>query len=204
MLRQKKEIIVISFILIILIIRGFFIDWYRVPSDSMYPMIERNEHIFINKLAYSLRIPFTKKHILSWKTPERGDVIVFYEPKDNTILVKRVMAISGDTIVFKNGEVSLNGNKAEYTKVNNLKYEPTPNIKQQGFKETFANGQSEYILKTLTERKYPEGYNNGRNAGEFVIPANHLMMIGDNRDNSIDSRFIGSIPIDNVIGKVIY
>lgn len=204
MLRQKKEIIVISFILIILIIRGFFIDWYRVPSDSMYPMIERNEHIFINKLAYSLRIPFTKKHILAWDTPARGDVIVFYEPKDNTILVKRVMAVGGDTIIFENGEVSLNGEQAHYTEIDNIKKEPTKNIRQQGFKETFKNGQSEYILKTLTERKYPEGYNNGRNAGKFVIPDHHLMMIGDNRDNSIDSRFIGSIPIDNVIGKVIY
>lgn len=204
MLKQKKEIVVIIFILIILIIRGFFIDWYRVPSDSMYPMIERNEHIFINKLAYSLRIPFTKKHIFSWDTPKHGDVIVFYEPKDNTVLVKRVMAISGDIIIFENGEVILNGEKAHYTEVNDVKTEPDQNIKQQGLKETFKNGQSEYILKTLTQREYPQGYNNGRNAGKFIIPENHLMMIGDNRDNSIDSRFIGTIPIDNIIGKVIY
>lgn len=199
---KKKEIGLIFFILLILIIRGFFINWYNVPSDSMYPLIERNTHIFINQTSYSLRIPFTKIHLARWDTPKRGDVVVFYD-KENTTLVKRVMAVAGDTIKFEDGDVYLNGQKAEYVKTDGLKTEPTPGIKQQGFLEKFPDGQQEYIVRTLTERKYPEGYNNGRNAGEFKVPEGHVMMIGDNRDNSADSRFIGFVPVENIIGKVI-
>lgn len=196
-----KEKFAILFILMILVIRGFFVDWYRVPSDSMYPSLKRHQYIFVNKLSYGFRFPFFKQTQKQWAAPERGDIILFFEPKDNEILVKRVIGIGGDTIEIKDGQITRNNEKAKYILVNGLPTEP--DVVQEGYKEVWQNGQYEYVLKTLTERKYKDGANNGRNAGKFVVPEGELMLMGDNRDNSYDSRFIGMISEKSVIGKVL-
>lgn len=195
----KEKVLLISLALI-LIVRGFFIDWYRVPSDSMYPVLERGDYLAVNKLAYGFRFPFFKTTEKQWASPQRGDIILFFEPEDNAVLVKRVIGIGGDTVNVENGQVSLNGKIAQYVPVTGLINEP--GIKQEGYREIWSESRSNYVLKTMEERTYHQGANNGRNAGKFVVPKGQLMLMGDNRDNSLDSRFIGMIPEHSVIGKV--
>lgn len=199
-MKLTKEKLLLVGLALILILRGFFIDWYRVPSDSMYPLLQRGDFIVVNKLAYGFRFPFFKKTEKQWASPKRGDIILFFEPKDNAILVKRVIGIGGDTVNVENGHISLNGQIAQYVPVLGLTNEP--GIKQEGYREVWADSRYNYVLKTIQERKYHQGANNGRNAGKFVVPEGQLMLMGDNRDNSLDSRFIGMIPENSVIGKV--
>lgn len=195
------------FIIFILLLRGFCINWFFVPSDSMYPGIQRNTYIFSNLLSYGLRVPLTDHYIIRWDEPQKGQIVTLNNPKEKETLVKRVMATGGDTIVFKDGHVFINGEEAQYTKITdtkNIHFEP--GLHQEAYLEKWKDGQQEIVLKTLDNLKYNAGANNGRNAGEFKIPKGYIMAIGDNRDNSFDSRFkeIGLIPVNNVIGKVFY
>src|SRR5271170_3286558 len=104
-----------AFILVILCaFRSAIADWNIVPSASMLPTILEGDRIFVNKLAYDLKVPFTTKHVLTWDNPSRGDVIVFFSPADGTRLVKRVIAVPGDQIELRNDHLFLNGVPATY------------------------------------------------------------------------------------------
>lgn len=190
------------FCVIPILIRSFFIDWYRVPSYSMMPTIDKGNYIFINKNAYSLRIPLTNINLLRWGVPERGDIVVFSDPENkNSFLVKRVIGLPGDIINIKDSKVSINGKESQY--IDSTAKQMVPGQKQIAFLETLPTGQKEVILKTLTQIEYPKGMNNGRNAGSFKVENDKIFLMGDNRDNSFDSRYIGNIDINSVVGKVI-
>src|SRR5687768_714883 len=95
--------------------RSVVADWNDVPTGSMRPNIIEGDRIFVNKLAYSLKIPYTAKHLKWWSQPSRGDVVVFYEPQSGTRLVKRVVGVPGDRIEVKNDKLIINGKDVEYT-----------------------------------------------------------------------------------------
>ena len=100
-------------------------DWNIVPTGSMKPTILEGDRIFVNKLAYDLKIPYTTLHIATWGAPQRGDIVVFYSPVDGTRLVKRVVGIPGDSIAMRNNQLTINGE--------DIRYEPLDCSKTNGF-----------------------------------------------------------------------
>src|ERR1017187_6512279 len=100
--------------LVVFSIRSSLADWNDVPSGSMRPTILEGDRIFVNKLAYDLKVPFTTRHIAEWSNPQRGDIVVFFSPHDEKRLVKRVIGLPGDTIELRNNALVINGQPVEY------------------------------------------------------------------------------------------
>ena len=107
-------------------LRSSFADWNFVPSGSMKPILLEGDEIFVNKLAYDLKFPFTTMHIARWANPERGDIVVFYSPEDGVRLVKRVIGLPGDTIEMRNQELIINGLSVSY---DNVRVVPSSELK---------------------------------------------------------------------------
>ena len=103
--------------LIVFSIRSSLADWNDVPTGSMKPTILEGDYVFVNKVAYDLKVPFTTLHLAEWSTPQRGDIVVFYSPKDGTRLVKRTVGLPGDTVELRNDELLINGEKVSYQSI---------------------------------------------------------------------------------------
>lgn len=117
-------------------------DWNIVPTGSMKPTILEGDRIFVNKLAYDLKIPYTTLHIAEWGAPQRGDIVVFYSPADGRRLVKRVVGIPGDSIAMQNNQLIINGKKIKYEPINQLKLNDlslSMDAKQYSFLENLSN-----------------------------------------------------------------
>src|SRR4051812_49838603 len=112
-LRQARSFLFV--VLVVLSFRSSIADWNDVPTGSMKPNILEGDRIFVNKLAYDLKVPFTTMHLATWDNPRRGDVVVFFSPDEGVRLVKRVIAVPGDTVELRDNELYLNGNRAEYS-----------------------------------------------------------------------------------------
>jgi signal peptidase I len=172
--------------LIVLVLTSFrsaIADWNIVPTGSMNPSIVEGDRIFVNKLAYGLRVPFTTWHLAHWSAPARGEIVVFYSPVDGTRLVKRVIGLPGDTVEMINNRVVINGRGADYELI-------APQLANESL-----DGQPHPILINPSIRAAL------RTFGPIVIPPDQYFVLGDNRDNSADSRFIGTIPRDNIVGR---
>src|SRR4051812_32541887 len=114
--RVWRQVRTFAFIFIVLAaLRSAIADWNDVPTGSMIPTILEGDRIFVNKLAYDLKVPFTTMHVATWDNPRRGDVVVFFSPDEGVRLVKRVIAVPGDTVELRDNELYLNGNRAEYS-----------------------------------------------------------------------------------------
>ncbi|MBI5583818.1 MAG: signal peptidase I, partial [Deltaproteobacteria bacterium] len=159
-------------------------DWNVVPTGSMNPTIVEGDRIFVNKLAYDLKVPFTTRHLAEWSDPQRGDIVVFFSPVDGKRLVKRVVGLPGEAIALENNHLLVNGEAAAY--------EPL----DQGRKMPAAAGQFS-VLEDLTGRKHPIQITPRQPAprtfGPVTVPEGHYLMMGDNRDNSADSRYFGFV-----------
>ena len=171
-------------------------DWNVVPTGSMKPTIIEGDRIFVNKLAYDLKVPYTTWHIAEWGDPQRGDVVVFYSPADGKRLVKRVVGLPGDTIVMRNNQLTINGKKVEYESSiyldgNNL----STGISMNGcsFIENL-NGVKHPVMIT------PRGPAL-RSFGPVTVPRGKFFMLGDNRDNSADSRYFGFVERKRIVGQ---
>ena len=175
--REYAEALAVAFILA-LFIRTFLVQAFKIPSGSMLETLQIGDHILVNKLRYGIRIPIVGKRILKFQDPRRGDVIVFVYPVDPTKdFIKRVVGEPGDTVEVKHKHVLINGQAIE-----------DPHGQ-------FVEGPGEN--SRLTPRD---------NYGPVTVPADHVFVMGDNRDRSYDSRFWGFVPLDDVRGKafVIY
>jgi signal peptidase I len=166
-------------------------DWNIVPTGSMKPTIVEGDRIFINKLAYDLKVPLTTWHIAQWSNPQRGDIVVFYSPKDNMRLVKRVVGLPGDRISMREDVLYINGRPLKYDDIAH-----PPSIRAAG----------RYFLKEhLGSRNHPitiiPSYPAMRSFTSVTIPAGKYFMMGDNRDNSADSRYFGFVARDRIVGK---
>lgn len=182
----------------VFLIRSMVVDWYYVPSGSMYPSIQQGHYIFINRLAYSWHLPFTSVQLVRWGRPRRGDPVVLFDPRDGTRLVKRVIGIGGDTILVQDGHLVRNGEAARY-EPGNLDWPGQPGLTQSPWVERWSDGTWEPILRTES----PVAWDMHRDAGPFTVPAGMVMVMGDNRDNSEDSRVIGMVPVDSIAGRVL-
>ncbi|MEW5766997.1 MAG: signal peptidase I [bacterium] len=180
---MKKKIyeyveVVVTALILALIIRTFVIQAFKIPSESMVPTLKIRDHLFVCKFIYGLPIPLTDKHILKWHDPQRGDVIVFRYPKDPSIdFIKRIIGLPGDKIIIKNKQVYINGKPLiEPYKVHS---NPMP------FSSMFNSTQDNWD----TPR---------------IIPPDSYFVMGDNRDNSRDSRFWGVLKRDYIKGKALF
>jgi signal peptidase I len=160
-------------IILALIIRAFVVQAFKIPSGSMIPTLQIGDHILVSKFIYGIRIPFTDKKVFEFKKPKRGEVIVFEYPGDEERdFIKRVIGLPGETVEIKNKEVFIDG---------------------ESIKESYAIFNRHNILGHTGS--------SGNNYGPVKIPPHHLFMMGDNRDNSMDSRFWGFLDEKKVKGK---
>lgn len=191
---ELRPILVIT--LVVFSLRSSLADWNDVPSGSMKPTILEGDRVLVNKLAYDLKVPFTTWHLLEWANPQRGDIVVFYSPYDGTRLVKRVIGLPGDTVELRNDSLILNGQSANYTSLNNSSFPYLPTTEKERF--LFATEQLSgcthaiAVCPTVAAR---------RDFGPVTVPAGQFFMMGDNRDDSFDSRYYGAVDRKRILGR---
>jgi signal peptidase I len=180
-------------LLLVLLVRSFLFEPFRIPSSSMMPTLLVGDFIFVNKYVYGLRLPVTNTKILDIGEPDRGDVIVFRLPSDpSTNYIKRLVGLPGDTIRYANQRLYINDQPVEHVIKGAYSNDQQPD--SLVFGEHLGSVQHDILLW-----RFP----NSRGDGTFVVPAGYYFMMGDNRDNSQDSRFIGPIPEANIVGRAV-
>jgi signal peptidase I len=184
------------FALIVFAVRSSLADWHDVPTGSMKPTILEGDRVFVNKLAYDLKLPFTTWHIAEWGNPQRGDIVVFYSPHDGTRLVKRVIGLPGDVVELRNERLFLNGMPVNYAPLDASVSEQLPPVERE---------HSVFATEQLPERTHAvmavPSLPAKRTFEPVRVPEGHYFMMGDNRDNSFDSRFWGAVPRKQIIGR---
>ena len=198
-LRQywRKEIRPLLILALVLFsVRSSLADWNDVPSGSMNPTIIEGDRIYVNKLAYDLKVPFTTWHLAQWSNPKRGDIVVFYSPYDGTRLVKRVIGLPGDTIELRNEQLIINGKPVNYAPLNAEISTQLPVKEQQHslFATEQLPGHAHAVMAI-------PGVSAKRSFGPVRVPEGSYFMMGDNRDDSFDSRYFGVVSRDRIVGK---
>ena len=193
----KREIRPLLILAVILFsIRSSLADWNDVPTGSMQPTILVGDRVLVNKLAYDLKVPFTTWHIAEWSDPQRGDIVVFFSPKDGTRMVKRVIGLPGDTIELRNARLFINNQTVDYTTLE-------PAVSQQLANSERAHGI--FATEQLPVHPHAVMAINGvpamRTFGPVHVSADHYFMMGDNRDNSFDSRYFGTVARSQIVGR---
>lgn len=188
-----KPLLVIG--LVMFSFRSAVADWNDVPTGSMKPTILEGDRIFINKVAYDLKVPFTTIRIAQWEDPDWGDVVVLRSPEDGKRLVKRVVGLPGDTLELKGIYLFRNGERATYEK---LDAETVNQIEEdQRSRYLFAaeafDGKRHAIMNEIRGSVSP--------SGPFVVPEGHFFVMGDNRGNSRDSRYFLYVEREEILGR---
>jgi signal peptidase I len=180
MIKDKKRLIkeyaeaIITALLLALIIRAYIIQAFKIPSGSMIPTLLIGDHILVNKFIYGTKIPFSDRSILIFKKPEKGDIIVFKYPEDpKKDFIKRVIATGGDTLEERNKIIYVNGKEVQ---------------------EPYAYHGDSYIRPRGDPRD---------NFGPLIVPESKVFVMGDNRDQSFDSRYWGFVDIKEIKGKAL-
>jgi len=192
-IRENRGFIV--FILLFAVFRTAVADWNPIPSGSMRPNLLEGDVVFVNRLAYDLKLPLTDVVISRLGEPRRGDIVTFTSPADGKRLIKRLVALPGDVVEMRNKQLLISGVQADY-KLLDAATEP------------MGNGTTLPVLH-LTERlgdaqraiQWLPELDQASNFGPVSIPFDQYLMLGDNRDNSADSRYIGFIPRKVLIGR---
>lgn len=187
--KENKSLLL--FISLMLVFRSAVADWNDVPTGSMKPTIVEGDRILINKMAYDLKLPLSSQTLIKFSDPLRNDIVIFESKVANKRLVKRVIGLPGDTISMTNNKLFINKEVAQYTLL-------TKNKDYAVSQETIA-GNSHFIrTKSLPG---DSTYQPLANFKEVSIPNGYYLMMGDNRDNSADSRVIGLVPRSEIIGR---
>jgi signal peptidase I len=183
-------------LLFVLTLRSFLFEPYQVPTGSMIPTIKIGDFILVNKFAYGLRLPVLGTKILDVGEPQRGEIMVFIPPHVNQYFIKRVIGLPGDTIRYENQRLSVNGELVPEEFVSSVSVDT-------------GIGPLDGVLNSATYNgvthatQHIPGVNSSRGRSSWIVPAGHYFMIGDNRENSADSRVWGAVPEENVVGKAI-
>ena len=186
----------IAFMLMFGLFRTAVADWNPIPSASMHPNLLEGDVVFVNRLAFDLKVPLTNKVVTHLGEPQRGDIVTFSSPSDGTRLIKRIVALPGDTVSMEDDRLTINGEPASYTLPSDT-VEAIGNVgKLQAVQVTEKAGAAEHRIQLL-----PEILSGKRNFAPITIPAGQYMMLGDNRNNSADSRYIGLVPRELLIGR---
>jgi signal peptidase I len=178
---------------------GFFrlaiADWNPIPSGSMRPTLVEGDVVLVDRLAYDFKLPLSDTVIFELGTPRRGDVITFSSPKDGVRLIKRLVATPGDVVEMRNEVLYINGSASEYA-------DPTVVSEPMDYGTTTPAIQSvERVAGSEHRVQFLPDVPAMRNFGPIVVPQGNYFFLGDNRDNSADSRFIGFVPRHLLIGR---
>ncbi|MCK6412070.1 MAG: signal peptidase I [Azonexus sp.] len=199
-------------ILIVFVLRSFLFEPFKIPSGSMIPTLLVGDFILVNKFTYGIRLPVINKKIISINDPQRGDVMVFRFPEDPSLdYIKRVVGVPGDTIAYQHKKLSINGQPVPVKKLEDYQHrERLYYSEQYGAKM----GEVEHRLLNDSDApdfipdagRFPFRENCSYNAAGVVckVPPGHYFMMGDNRDNSRDSRSWGFVPEENIVGKAFF
>jgi signal peptidase I len=186
------------FILVLLLFAGrsAIADWNRIPSSSMEPTIYVGDLILVNKLAYDLKVPFTTRHVVQWANPKRGEIVVFYKPGDGLRLIKRVIGTPGDIVEMKKNRLIINGQSTNY-KIDKtpLRYNLPKDEQSSAIVATEYLDKKEHAVMALSTLPAL------RTFGPIKVPEGQFLMLGDNRDNSGDSRYFGFVPRKQIVGR---
>lgn len=201
---------------IALVIRWALMEAYVIPSASMLPSLLIHDHIFVNKAVYGVRIPFSEKWLMKFSEPKRGEVIVFKYPVDKEIFfIKRIVGLPGDKVLYENGKLYINDQlvesepttaSADWDAVSDADFR-REDIQNPNYEKDSKANYSHFIEKlgdhphSVLLRK-DDGF--GRSEGPWTIPAGKLFVMGDNRDNSHDSRRWGMLPEENILGRAMF
>lgn len=174
------------FVILMSVFKSAVADWNTVPTGSMKPTIVEGDRIWVNKLAYDVRIPFTHTSLIKLADPQRGDVIIFDSEVSDIRLVKRVVGVPGDIIALDNNVLYINGEMLDYETADS-------NNVYQDRKENLAG--VEHFIRVHKQASQLSSFS------PVKVPEGHYLAMGDNRDNSSDSRVIGFVPREEIIGK---
>tara|TARA_B110000046_G_scaffold185961_1_gene230824 strand:+ start:6841 stop:7572 length:732 start_codon:yes stop_codon:yes gene_type:complete len=174
---------------LVLILRSFVIEPFQIPSQSMVPTLQVGDFILVSKWTYGIRLPVLRTKIIEIDSPERGDVMVFFPPHEDRYFIKRVVGLPGDKIHVLNGIVFINGDKMIQTPI-----DEAPNSPRSVVMSENLGGADHMMQKRISPTRLSQNYS-------AVVPQGHYFMMGDNRDNSSDSRVWGPVPEERIVGK---
>ncbi|HHH11336.1 MAG TPA: signal peptidase I [Sorangium sp.] len=187
----RRELLSITITLALLLVgRASFADHYRVPTGSMEPSVRAGDRVVVNKAAYGLRLPFTDAWLSDVRTPQRGDVVVVTSPEDGRVLLKRVVAVGGDCVTVRTGQITLNDERVPITTIA-APGQPAEALVRYSY-ETLDAGM--HALKVGS---------GGPDFGPVTVPAGQLLLMGDNRGNSHDSRSFGFVRKEALLGRAV-
>lgn len=199
-------------ILVVFVLRSFLFEPFKIPSGSMIPTLLVGDFILVNKFTYGIRLPVINKKIVDINSPQRGDVMVFRYPEDTSLdYIKRVVGVPGDTVAYEHKRLTINGEPVP-VKADGDYLHPERLYYSQQFIEKLGNVEHRYLTDADAPAFIPDAGNFPYrdhckyNAAGVVckVPAGHYFMVGDNRDNSRDSRFWGFVPEENIVGKAVF
>jgi signal peptidase I len=188
---------IIAFLLLMALFRSAVADWNRVPSGSMLPTIREGDRILVDKLAYDVRIPFTHVDLIHLHAPQRGDIVTIDSGAAHELLVKRIVGIPGDTVALYDNVLYINGHAAQYQAVDGPALPGDAQVRAEYMRERVA-GVS-HIVRLAVLAPSPRS-----SFGPVTIPAARYLMLGDNRDDSADSRYFGFFERHEMMGRVRY
>lgn len=197
--REAAEPVVVEYarsffpvLAVVLVLRSFLYEPFQIPSSSMVPTLEVGDYILVNKFSYGLRLPVTRTKILDVGEPERGDVMVFFPPHQNdTYYIKRVIGVPGDRVTYRNKQLTVNGSPVPQDWLAEL---PSGRFMIKMGREVLPD--SDGHLMQIDNRRGPRNFS-------VVVKPGHYFMMGDNRDNSSDSRVWGQVPERDIVGRAV-
>jgi signal peptidase I len=200
-------------IALVFVLRSFLFEPFKIPSSSMVPTLLVGDLILVNKFDYGIRLPVINKKIIEVGNPQRGDVMVFKYPKDpSQDYIKRVIGVPGDKIHYENKRLTVNGQPVEYVPMDDYLDDERPVYHKQ-FLEKLTNaphrilnmdGARTYNQSAVEELPHHENCNYSYDEFTCIVPEGNYFMMGDNRDNSADSRYWGFVPDQNIVGKAVF
>ncbi len=196
-------------IVVVFLLRSFLFEPFRIPSGSMLPTLQNGDLILVNKYEYGVRLPIIDRKVVEVGNPARGDVVVFRYPVDPSIdYIKRVVGVPGDTVEYRDKTLFINGQRVEAERSGDY-YEPDRSSYVGRYTEKLGDVSHEILLNRQQRQSYMPisnfphrencSYNNG--SVRCTVPPGHYFMMGDNRDNSLDSRYWGFVPDDHIVGR---
>jgi len=199
-------------ILIVFLLRSFLVEPFKIPSSSMVPTLLVGDFILVNKFTYGIRLPVANKKLIEIGRPERGDVMVFRFPEDPSLdYIKRVVGLPGDRLEYRNKRLSINGTPVPMKQVDDYLSRERMQFSRR-YVETVNSVGHEILLdedapaSVMPARAYPHAANCNYNSSGVActVPPGHYFVMGDNRDNSSDSRVWGFVPDENIVGRAFF
>jgi signal peptidase I len=199
-------------ILIVFLLRSFLVEPFKIPSSSMLPTLLVGDFILVNKFTYGIRLPVVNKKVVPLGDPQRGDVMVFRYPEDPSLdYIKRVVGVPGDRVEYRNKRLTINGRPVPMRQVDDYLSRERMQFSRR-FVELLNSTEHEILVEddaptfVTPSRSFPHAGNCNYNMSGLActVPPGHYFMMGDNRDNSSDSRVWGFVPDENIVGKAFF